>query len=145
MLSTLPSQCYPPFCYGNQPLGQINPSRGILDILCELETLECFRNKVWPLQQIPSLMVKTVDQIKFASNELMRRLRVPPLRFLLHEGVIFTRTSSHQLIHLRTNYNSNHLQNTLHITRVNYLSTFHSFPCSWESFVIIGPASAQIT
>ena len=39
-------------------------------------------------------MAKSVDQITFASNELMWRLRVPPLRFLLHEGVIFTRTSS---------------------------------------------------
>ena len=129
MLSTLPSQCYPPFCYGNQPLGQINPFRGISDILCELETSKC----LWHFQQIPSLMLKTVDQITFASNELMRRLRVPPLRFLLHEGVIFTRTSSHQLIHLPINYNSNHLQNTLHniSTRVNYLSTFISSPCSW--------------
>ena len=34
-------------------------------------------------------MMKTVDQISFASNELMRRLHAPSLRFLLHEGSDF--------------------------------------------------------
>ena len=64
----------PPLCYGNLPLSHLRNLR--------IGTIEMFKesNSAFSAHSIFLTAKTAVDQITFASNELMRRLRVTPLR-----------------------------------------------------------------